>query len=276
MNSGEYHAASAREIDRLARTLLGTNTFADAEELETAHRDEPWRIQVSSRGDVAVLGRWRDHLSILEIQALWCPASRISPAVTHFLDLGRRLGYTDVVSPPTPVEESRPYEAAGMHACVTVAAFLLDGLGEVPDRPLPEGLTLRAAGHRDIPTIIEVDSRSFDPFWRYDARHLARFCSTGHLTLAERDGEAVGYTLCTVDAGFGLLGRLGVTPARRRQGIGSALLLDAVSRVREHGGERLSLSTQIDNMPSQRLYRKMLFRDTGRRYAFLRFGSDEG
>lgn len=275
MSMGDYHQASSREIDRLARTLLGTNTFGDADELAVAHRDEPWRVQVSSGGDIAVLGRWRDHLSILEIQALWCPLNRIAPAVAHFLDLGSSLGYTDVVSPPTPVEEARVYESAGMHTCATVATFLLDDPGEVAERPLPAELTLRAAGHRDIPTILGVDESCFDPFWRYDARHLARFCSTGHLTIAERDGEAVGYTLCTIDGGFGLLGRLGVIPGQRRRGVGSALLLDAVRRVREHGGVRLSLSTQIDNMSSQRLYRKMHFRDTGRRYVFLRFGSDE-
>lgn len=93
--------------------------------------------------------------------------------------------------------------------------------------------------------------------------------------LAERDGEAVGYTLCTVDDDEGLLGRLCVTRAWRRKGIGMALLLDCLRYGRLNGARHMSLSTQVDNTSSQALYRAAGFRDTGRRYSFLRFGTDE-
>lgn len=271
-----FHDATTAEVDRLARALVATKLFSDDEDLRATHRDAAWRIQVSRRGDVAVLGRWRDHLPILGMEALWCPVSVIPGAVADLLDVAHALELDDVVSPPIPVEESRAYESAGMRACATVAAFTLKGPGRLPGAPATDALTLRPAGHRDIPTLLEVDAACFDRFWRYDVRHLTRFCATGHLTLAERGGEAVGYTLCTIDGGYGLLGRLCVAPAWRRQGVGSALLLDTVRRVRDHGGEQVTLSTQTDNMPSQALYRKYHFRDTGRRYAFLRFGSDEG
>lgn len=276
MDTHEFREATPRQVDRLARTLVATRVFADAEELETVRLADPWRIQASERGDVAVLGIWRDHLPILAIQALWCPARAIPGAVTRFLDMGRERGLTDVVTPPTPVEEMRAYQAAGMRPHTIVATLTLTKLSEAGEAPAITGLALRPAGHLDIPTLLEVDRQSFEPFWRYDATHLDRFCSTGRLVVGEREGEAVGYTLCTVDRGEGMLGRLCVAPAFRRQGVGTALLFDAIRYVREQGGERLTLSTQADNAPSQALYRSAHFRDTGRRYAFLRFGTDEG
>jgi ribosomal-protein-alanine N-acetyltransferase len=271
-----FHDATTSEVDRLARALVATKLFDDDDDLRAAHGDAAWRIQVSSRGDVAVLGRWRDHMPILGIEALWCPTRVIPEAVSEFLDVARALGLADVVSPPIAVEEMHAYEAAGMHPQTIVATMSLAGLAGHDDRVPLGGVALRPAGHRDTPRLLDVDARCFDPFWRYDASHLARFCSTGRLVIAEQADEAVGYTLCTTDGDSGLLGRLCVVPDRRRQGTGSFLLAEAIHGVRVHGGERISLSTQTDNIPSQALYRQAGFRDTGRRYAFMRFGADEG
>lgn len=275
--SGEcrFHAATREQLDRLERALVASKLFVDAEELHAVHRQTPWRLQVDDRGHVGVLDRWRDHLAYLSIDALWCPPRAVPGALACFREVGLGLGLTDVVSPPVPLEEVRAYTSGGMRERTIVATYVLAPVVPVVGE-LPARLVLRHAGHRDIPALLAVDAECFEPFWRYDARHLARFCETGRLVLAERLGKPVGYTLCTVEAGDGLLGRLCVTPEMRLQGIGSALLADAVAHVREHGGERLTLSTQIDNAASQALYRKAGFRDTGRRYAFLRFGTDEG
>ncbi|MBN1193248.1 MAG: GNAT family N-acetyltransferase [Coriobacteriia bacterium] len=271
-----FRDASADEVGRIARTLVAAKLFADAGELQKVHADDPWRIQVGRQGDVAVLGRWRDHLPILSIEALWCPLSAIPDAVLYFLGLAQSRGLTDVVSPPTLVEEMHAYESAGMHPHTVATTFALTRLGVVGEPVLPAGLTLRSAGHSDIPALLGVDLLCFEPFWRYDERHMVGFCEKGRLAIAEKDGEAVGYTLCTVDGAGGLLGRLCVAPEHRRQGIGTCLLADAVRYVRERGGDRVALSTQTDNMPSRALYRAAHFRDTGRRYAFLRFGTGEG
>lgn len=272
--STRFHSADAAEIARLTRTLSAARVVDSFAELKGIHTTEPWRIRVSDRGDTVVLSRWRDHLTYLAIDALWCPVGRIGDALADVRAVADEQGFTDVVSPPTSVEEMHPYVAEGMRPRTIVTTYQLDRLVGAAVRSGPRGLTVRAAAPAELPALLDVDARCFDLFWRYDARHFARFLASSRLAVAEQDGEVVGYTLCTVSGSEGLLGRLGVVPDRRREGIGSALLSDVVRYVVDQGGRHLMLSTQTDNAASQRLYRQAGFRDTGRRYAFLHFGRD--
>lgn len=269
-----FHSADTAEIVRLARALSAARIVDGTDELERIHATEPWRIRVNGRADVAVLSRWRDHLPFLAIDALWCPVSRMTDALSDIRAVGTEHGFSDVISPPVPVEEMHAYVAGGMQPRTTVATYQLDRLADVAGRPMPAGVTVREAGAEDLLTLLDADARCFDLFWRYDARHLSRFLVSSRLAIAERDGEALGYTLCTVGGPEGLLGRLCVVPEHRRAGIGSALLSDAVRWVGERGGRHVMLSTQTDNTASQRLYRHAGFCDTGRRYAFLHFGRE--
>lgn len=274
MTDLRFRQASERERERLTKTLVAAKVFADAAEMREAVNQAPWRLQVNGRGDVAVLGKWREHLSILSVDALWCPASTVPLAMSCFKQLAMEQGLTDVVSPPVPVEEMDAYQRAGMRVQTTVMTLSRTSLPEDGERVAGPGI--REAGYRDIERLLDVDAACFEPFWRYDAAHIARFLLRGRLAIAERDGEPVGYTLCTVDGDEGLLGRLCVKPAWRNQGIGSSLLDDALRSARLQGARHMTLSTQVDNATSQSLYRQFGFRDNGRRYAFLRFAGDEG
>lgn len=270
-----FRAPTSRELDKLTRTLVAAKLFADGAELRAAFEATPWRLLVNDRGDVGVLGRWRDHLPLLSIEALWCPWSGISAAVHQIREIAAGHDLTDVVSPPVPLEEVQPYERAGMHRQTTVMTFAHAGrlaalAGANAD------VAIRPAGHADIGTLLALDAACFEPFWRYDARHLSRFCASGRLAVAEQRGEPVGYTLCTIEGDEGLLGRLCVVPEWRRRGVGQALLAEAVGFTSRHGAGRTTLSTQVENGASQALYERAGFRDTGRRYAFLRFGTSEG
>ncbi|MHB1322969.1 MAG: GNAT family N-acetyltransferase [Coriobacteriia bacterium] len=276
MSGPAFREPTGEELAKLERMLVTARVFGNGEEMRSAIAGEPWRIRTTDGGEVAVLSRWRDHLPVLAIDALWCATSAIPCAVQALRRLGWSVGLSDMVSPPIPVEETGPYEAAGMRVHTVVATFALAPLGATHVARNVRGLTIRRARKGDVPVVMRVDAACFDSFWRYDRRHLERFCDTGRLALAEVDGMAVGYTLCTVDADDGLLGRLCVVPGMRRRHIGSALLAEAVSFVGRAGGSRVTLSTQVDNQPSQALYRSASFSDTGRRYAFLRFGAEKG
>lgn len=267
-----FRPPTGREFVRLERTLVAAKVFTDADEMRVECAREPWRLQVSDRGDVAVLARWRDHLPVLAVEALWCPTARIPEAVTWFRRVGEEIGLTDVVSPPTPIEEAKPYETAGMRTHTVVTTYVLGRLAGSRMPPAPRELVIREADQRDLETLLALDASCFEPFWRYDPRHMARFFATGRLALAVLDGRPVGYTLCTIDGDDGLLGRLCVTEQDRRLGIGSALLFESARYVNREGGLRMTLSTQVDNRPSQALYRSASMRDTGHHYAFLRFG----
>lgn len=269
--------ATPAQLDRLVRPLLAARVFPDEATLRAVHRSRPWAIQSNQRGDVAVLDRWRDHLDILAIEALWCPHRDLPDAIQHISRIAAEHGFTGVVSPPVLEADIPVYEAAGL-----VVRELLETLelsrsvlhGDRPSAAPQEGVSIRIVGPEHVATVLEVDKRCFEPFWRYDRRLLGRFAAGGALAVAERDGVCLGYTLCTVDRGSAVLGRLCVDARHRRRGMGTALLRAAVARSREMGADHMTLSTQSGNTGALALYRAEGFRLTGRRYAFLTLGSD--
>lgn len=92
--------------------------------------------------------------------------------------------------------------------------------------------------------------------------------------VAEVDGEPAGacwYRRFTAERpGYGFLGEevpglgLGVAPARRRRGLGSALLAATADLAREQGTRALGLSVSERNAVARRLYERACFTIVGR------------
>ena len=78
--------------------------------------------------------------------------------------------------------------------------------------------------------------------------------------LAESQGQAVGFTqlypsFSSVSmARVFVLNDLFVAPTARRLGVGEALLIAAAEHARQLGAVRLSLTTDVQNLPAQSLY----------------------
>lgn len=95
---------------------------------------------------------------------------------------------------------------------------------------------------------------------RWIEARLAR--GEAHVVLAERDQQAVGFTLLypsfssVSTAATLLLNDLYVAPAARRGGVATGLLNAALELGRELGALRLSLETARDNAAAQAVYRK--------------------
>lgn len=276
-SSREFRDATSDDIARLERTLRAGRVFANRAEAERARVERPWALQVSERGEVVALSRWREHVPLLAIDALWCAERRIAPVVLEMTELAQARGYEGVVSPPVPVTQVFAYERAGMRVHETLVAYRHTRPGRlVGDVPRPSGSgaqpTLRAADPADVDSLLALDARCFDEFWRYDRAHLAPFVERGECVVLESAHGAIGYTLSTHERHESLLGRVGVDPAWRRQGFGALLVRDAVARAIAAGAGSVTLVTQVDNVASRALYEGLGFRDTGSRYAFLRSG----
>ena len=265
-----FRPASADELGRLVRPLIAARLFTDEAEVRAAHAADPWRVLVAGR-DVAVCDRWRDHLGLLAVEALWCTESRVAGHVLGLIDLAHERGYDALLSPPVPEADTAPYEAAGMHVIETASSWWRPlARRPVPVAAGPPGMTVRVGGLADIPAVAAADGACFEPFWRYDLRHLERLVGTQRLTVAESGDDIVGYTLSTVDRGHAQLGRLGVVPTWRHKGVGRALLDDAMRAARARGAVRLTLCTQVDNAAARALYGSAGFEESDVRFAFLR------
>lgn len=126
---------------------------------------------------------------------------------------------------------------------------------------------LRSIRSADIEAILEVDRHSFEPIWRLSSDSLAvAMIQASSASLIEDQGKVLGYQITTSSPFGAHLARLAVRPSYQREGLGTALVNDAIDSIREIGLGQLSVNTQEKNAPSRRLYEKLGFRTTGKEF----------
>lgn len=262
---------AAREELRLVWPAARTaHLFEDERGLEMFWEQGAWRVMVAGRREAAVVDAWRAGGDILAVRGLWCAERRVPELVLQLRSAATAQGFRRLLSPPVPEGASRGYRRAGMRECERLLAMCFDDPQRRPAPDLtPEGVTLRVGSIADMGPVLDVDAACFDDFWRYDIPTLTAYLGSERLALAEFGSEVVGYTLSTVRAGSGTLGRLAVAPAWRGRGIGLALVLDAVSYLGRVGAAHVTLSTQEHNAVSRRLYARAGFREIAGRLLFL-------
>ena len=263
--TGVTRPANIADLAWITAPALRSHVVDTAAELREMSRDAPWRVRVTERGEAAVLGRWREHLSDCAVLGLWCSPRRVPLIVTDLREVASDEGFERLVGPLVPEREASPYLDAGLRVTQRVVVMRMrprpvsDGTGAF----LPAGVSLRDAAAEDLGAILALDATCFEPFWRYDAASLARLLDAERIVVALLEGRFVGYTLSTLRAGEASLGRLAVAPEARRRGIGRALALEALDQVAGSGARNVVLSTQEDNAASRALYRGIGFRETG-------------
>lgn len=124
----------------------------------------------------------------------------------------------------------------------------------------------------DLENVYSVDKQSFEPVWQQSRDQLAIARREAvHATVIEQGGDILGYQISTKSTGDGHLARLAVLPEVRNRGLGQALLADALARFRSQGVERVTVNTQVDNLPSLALYQKMGFRRIAETYSVYQY-----
>ena len=137
---------------------------------------------------------------------------------------------------------------------------------DVPQFHQAPDLIIRPVQPRDFAALAEIETIAFEPLWRMSSDTLA---------LAQRDalcfdvavwnGRVVGYQLCSYGANSAHLVRLTIAPQAQGQGVGSALLAQAIRMAAHDSLRYISLNTQVDNSTSQHLYKKFGFLPIGER-----------
>jgi ribosomal protein S18 acetylase RimI-like enzyme len=260
--SGLLRPALRDDLAWLWPPVRASQIFDTITELTQFWTEAPWRVRVNSRGEAAVVVRWRDHLDLLAVKGLWCSERRVPLLLDDLRAVAREQGFGRLMSPLLPEEAAPPYLDSGMHPVQEIIVLRLNvkkrrRLLEAPDA----AVGLRLGTVADIQPVLAVDNAAFETFWRYDRRLMERYAVAERLGVAESGGEVVGYTLCTVRHGEGSLGRLAVRPDVQGRGIGAVLLEDAVAYLERSGADRVTLCTQAENLRSRRLYANAGFKD---------------
>ncbi|TDC36011.1 GNAT family N-acetyltransferase [Micromonospora sp. 15K316] len=87
------------------------------------------------------------------------------------------------------------------------------------------------------------------------------------MTVAERDGELVGFTYLGPDdegdPATGLLNAIHLDPVERGRGTGRELMIDALATMRKCGRRQAALWVLTENAPAQRFYERGGWSPTG-------------
>jgi ribosomal-protein-alanine N-acetyltransferase len=141
-----------------------------------------------------------------------------------------------------------------------------DGDFSVPAAAVP-GSSIRPMQTLDLPSVVEVDAASFEPLWQNSLADLTRALSRALLaSVAEVEGQVVGYQISTRTSLGIHLARLAVRPEWQGRGMGQALVRELLSQAETRGIRRVTVNTQSDNSSSLLIYKKLGFFETGERY----------
>jgi len=119
----------------------------------------------------------------------------------------------------------------------------------------------------DLPRVLQIERVSFGP----DAYSASTFMAhvfrdrKGLFVAQDESGRIIGYILIRVGLGWigakrGGITSVAVDPAYQRQGVGRALIAQAIQHLREHDVEEADLEVSVTNRSAQSLYESFGFR----------------
>jgi len=147
------------------------------------------------------------------------------------------------------------------------AVVFLEWRGRTPPPGRPCPAVIRSMRPADLRAIAAVDQYAFGPLWRLSERSLAAALAQAQVaSVAVVDGRLVGYQISTASALGAHLARLAVGPEAQGEGVGRALVIDALHALVQRGFAKVTVNTQTDNAPSLQLYSGLGFLRTEQEY----------
>lgn len=149
----------------------------------------------------------------------------------------------------------------------TDVVMLIWDTGVIPKKEPAAEITLRPMNVDDLPGVEVLDEMAFGNIWHNSRLSLEyAYRQAAIATIAELEGEVVGYQISTGMQMGGHLARLATHPSYQRQGIGYTLLRDLMTQFKQRGAQRITVNTQQDNTGSICLYENSGFSRTGETY----------
>lgn len=258
-----------------SRTLIGplTGPKCDAIQLPPSSRFDrrllaehvrlnPSMAFASADGrQYAIAGRWRHRQDIAELLEASPGSLRrhlIEALVDDLTNNGFRLLILDY-----GVEANDPafYQNSSFHLIERIIEF------ERPDMPVdvrswPKTFTVAAYRPGDRQDVLLVEQQSFPWLWWNSREEWDEYVVTPgvEVLVGRLDERVVGYAGLSVHRREGHLDRLAVSRKAQGLGLGASLLSASLSRMAERGARHIALTTQEDNLRSQKLYEQNGFK----------------
>jgi len=148
-----------------------------------------------------------------------------------------------------------------------IVVFIFDEEPPPPPAIDPQ-VYLREMKPEDLDAVQGIDRIAFEPIWRLSEDDL-RFAHTksSYCTVAEKNGQIIGYTMSSDTSTYAHLARLAIDPQFQGQRLGYALVQNLLEHfINDLNYWGVTLNTQHDNHASLALYHKVGFRETGERF----------
>lgn len=131
----------------------------------------------------------------------------------------------------------------------------------------PPELVIRPVRVSDFPALAEMEAEAFEPMWRHSADGLLlAWRQSIVFDVALMNDQPVGFQFSTRTYNGAHVARMTVLPGMQGRGIGASLLTEAITQFEAKKLNRLSLNTQIDNVASQKLYKRFGFVESGQSF----------
>jgi ribosomal-protein-alanine N-acetyltransferase len=209
------------------------------------------------RGGWARLSSWRGHddVAYLTVGAVRPPTAEI---VDRCLRALRRQGFGTVVTSALPPADTLPFIDAGFSVRERLHLLMHD-MRELP----PTSRTTRRARRSDRRRVLKLDHLAFDDFWRLDEPGLmdAIKATPSYRFRVIDNGRLRAYAITGRAERRGYLQRIAVHPDARGEGLGRAVVADALHWLRRHRSMQTLVNTPLDNEPAVALYKSCGFRE---------------
>ncbi|MBQ3428735.1 MAG: ribosomal protein S18-alanine N-acetyltransferase [Mogibacterium sp.] len=137
-------------------------------------------------------------------------------------------------------------------------------------------LEIRQAKLYDVPAMARIERDSFEAPWSAD--EITRDVTAGgnvYVAVALADEERAGYAEIRMIAGEGQIYNIAIAPEFRREGIGEALLRHLIDKADADGCKLVTLEVRSGNEAAMELYKKLGFREVGRRKGYYAKGGED-
>lgn len=171
-------------------------------------------------------------------------------------------GYAAVVTAALAPPDQSAFLTAGFSVHERLHLLARD-LPPAPVAPVPQGVVLRRGQAPDRASVLDVDHRAFEPFWRLDETSLddaIRATPSARFRVATSspvpDAPVLGYSVIGRASHRGYVQRLAVDPDHHRGGLGRALLADGLRWLERRRVRRVMVNTQERNDGALALYER--------------------